>query len=272
MKELVSNIRFYLRVLAKKIQFAWQIETAYAGNTIGELFSTVFYNITFIIFIDIVLRKYKLLAGYSFNDMLILVFVTQIVFYTGLTITYDSMSKFVQSVRDGIFDTYLLKPMSVFFQVMTLSIRPFSGLFFSVPPLLIYVLLIIKNQAFHPEPFGVTIGLLGIFVGILYLHFYRFTFAMFVFKTKQVKNLLKTLDLLGDAGSFPYEAYTEPFRTIVFFIAPFLAAAAIPATYFLNKTTSLWPFVIQIGLMLFFMTTALLLWRKGLKEYESVSS
>lgn len=272
MKGLASNAKLYWRILVKKFLFAWQIETAYAGNTVGELFSTVFYNITFIIFIDIVLKKFKLIAGYSFSDMLVLTFVTQVVFYTALTFTYDSVSTFVKNVRDGIFDTYLLKPISVFFQVMTLSLRPFSGLFFSIPPLMIYVVLIIKHHAFNPTPFGLTVGLISMVIGFLYLHFYRFTFGMIVFKTKQIKNLLKTIDLLGDAGSFPYEAYAEPFRTVVFFIAPFLAAGAIPASYLLGKATTFWPISIQIGLLIFFMTTTFLLWRNGLKIYESVSS
>ena len=84
MKERVTKLKLYASVLVKKIVFAWQTETAYAGNTVGELLSTVFYNITFLVFIDVILKKFKLIAGYSFPDMMVLTLISQTVFYAGL--------------------------------------------------------------------------------------------------------------------------------------------------------------------------------------------
>lgn len=272
MKELAINLKFYLRILVKKIVFAWQTETAYAGNTLGELLSTIFYNVTLLVFLDVILKKFKMIAGYTFPDMLVLTMISQMIFYTGLTFTYSSVELFVKGVRDGTFDTLLLKPVSVFFQVMTLGMRPFNGAFFSIPPLSIYAVLIIQQNAFHPTLFGLIAGICGLLMGFLLLHFFRFTFAMLVFKNKQIKNLLKTLEFLTDGGAYPYEAYRGIVKVIVLFLSPLLAGAGIPSLYFLNKTTSLVPLLIEAGLLALFSFTSLYLWRQGLKLYESASS
>ena len=272
MKERVTKLKLYASVLVKKIVFAWQTETAYAGNTVGELLSTVFYNITFLVFIDVILKKFKLIAGYSFPDMMVLTLISQTVFYAGLTFTYTSVELFIKSVRDGSFDTLLLKPVSVLFQVMTLGIRPFSGAFFSIPPLLIYIFLVIQQNAFHPSMFGLIAGIGGLIMGILFLHFFRFAFAMLVFKNKQIKNLLKTLEFLSEGGSYPYEAYQGIVKIAVLFLSPLLAGAGIPSLYFLDKTASLIPLAIEAGLLILFSAATIYLWKQGLKEYESASS
>jgi ABC-2 type transport system permease protein len=95
---------------------------------------------------------------------------------------------------------------------------------------------------------------------------------MIAFKAKEIKNIMKMLDLFGDFGAYPYEIYQQPLLTIVLFIAPLLAAAGIPASYFLGKTTSIIPLLIQITMLAIFASACFIGWRKGLKAYESASS
>lgn len=272
MKELGAKLRFYLTYLTKRFLFSWQIETAYVGNVVGELMSTLFYNITYITFLSVLLSKIKLIGNYSFNDMLVLTLMMQVAFYTALTFTYESSNTFVHDVKYGGFDTNLLRPISPLFQIMTSGLRPFSGIFFSVPPLSIYIFLIIKNHALNPTLLQAAVTLFSFGIGILLLHFYRFMFAMISFKAKEAKNIMKMLDFFGDLGGYPYEAYKQPFLTIVLLIAPLLPAAAIPASYLLGKSTTITPLLVQIGLLALFTTICFAMWKRGLRIYESVSS
>jgi ABC-2 type transport system permease protein len=155
---------------------------------------------------------------------------------------------------------------------MTLGLRPFSGFFFSIPPLSIYIFLIIRNNAFHPTPSQFAMGLASLSVGLLLLHFYRYTFATIAFKAKEITNIMKMLDLFGDFGAYPYEMYHQPLLTVVMFVAPLLPAAGIPASYFLGKSTTITPLLIQLALLTFFIIACSIGWKKGLKAYESASS
>lgn len=268
----LNNIRYYARIFWYQLIFAWQSEVAYVTNIVGELVSTLVYNICYIIFLQFLLKKIPTLAGYSLNDMLVLTFFSQVVFYSSLALSRDTFSKLTEYVRHGQFDLLVIKPLSLFFQIVTLGIRPFAGIFFSIPPLAIYLFLIIQRGAFSPTSFGMTMGILSLLNGIALMFFYRLAFTLPIFFVKKAKDLTKTLDWLGVFGYYPYEAYSEPLRTVLLFLTPSLAASGIASTYFLNKTTSFIPFISGVVILIIFICASLLLWRKGIKEYESASS
>jgi len=267
-----SKYKFIIRLFWQKLIFAWQIETAYVGNVVGNLLSTFIYNVTFIIFLDIILKSVDSFGGYTFSDMLVYALVSQVIFYSQSFMTFGSASRLVREVRNGDFDVHILKPISLLFQAMTSALRPFSTLVFAAPSFGLYIWLIIVNTAWHPTVYNLILGSFSLMFGVITLNVYRFTLAIMVFFFKQSKKITKTADITSSIGQFPYGVFKSTAKIIISVLVPFFLAAAIPVEYFLNKTSSLNLFFLQFVICILFIVLLNVFWKKGLKSYNSASS
>jgi ABC-2 type transport system permease protein len=254
------------------LRFSWQTETAYVKNTVALLISTFSYNLVFIAFLYVLLSKIKLLAGYTLDDMLVLTFVGQIVYYAAAAFFMESVSAFTKYVKSGSFDMLILRPMSLLFQSLTLAMRPFSGLFFSLPPLSVYAYLIIARGVFQPSLSELILGIVSLVIGFLFFAIYHFTYGMFVFRITQAQNILKIISSFSDIGAYPFEAYEGAIRAVFAVFIPLLVAGGIPTSYFLGKTVGLELIGLQVLLTSVYGFVFYYLWKTGTRRYESISS
>lgn len=262
----------FIHYLITKTKFSWQIETAYLGNVVGNLVSTFTFNLAYISFITAILGRFNTFAGYTIGEMLIFTLIGQMSFYGTGYISGPSATEFSRSVKSGNFDMLLIKPISAFMQVMSIKIQPLSTIIYSIPSFSLYIFLIHKGDYFHPTLIGTTLAILSLIIGLIFSHFYRFAVVMTIFKIRQNKSLVKTIDILGRLGEFPYEAYSPFLRFIVSLFTPNFLAAAVPALYILNRSTSAVPLLILIGATLISFIFTIIQWKNGLKIYESASS
>jgi ABC-2 type transport system permease protein len=236
------------------------------------LLGTVSWNLSYIFFLKVITTKVKSIAGYDFNDMMVFTFVTEIIFYITWIFAYQSSERFVDLVKEGGFDMLLIKPVSLLLQVSTIRISVFETLFSGIGPLCIYAYLIYSTHEFSPSARQIFLSIFTGIIGIGIVYSFRYAYAMVVFWIKQARNLMKTLGFLSDIGSFPIEAYAEPMRTSLTFVAPAIVAAGVPGSYLLGKTESLDLLVYQLIIFAVFTGAFLFLWKKGLPLYESASS
>lgn len=103
-----------------------QIESASLFNSWGNVGSTVFYAITYILFVDVIFSNINQFAGYSRNDVLMLMILTQSNFFIMHMWSSPNINTLIENVRNGRFDLILAKPIPSIFYSSIREIRLMS--------------------------------------------------------------------------------------------------------------------------------------------------
>jgi len=113
---MFQDIKLKLKIIKINIKNTYQIQTAYYGENWFSLGSTLFYTLTLYLFITIIYSNVKQVAGYTRDEMLFLLLLTQIGYYSDWIWSSNNISKLMDSVYAGELDIILTKPIpSLFF-------------------------------------------------------------------------------------------------------------------------------------------------------------
>ncbi len=272
MKALAHRIKFIFSYVGAILRFNWQIETAFPRSVLGELLTTLCWNIMFILFARVVTLKVNYIAGYSYEDWVVFLTVMQLTFYITTSLSGTGVERFVDIVKDGRFDAFLVKPVSILLQIFTCRIKTFHTVMSAFIPMVMYFSLIISQGGFKTSGIAIFYAIIAWIIGFFIQHFFYFAIAMSVLWTQKTRNLLKIVYLSGNIGNYPIEAYTEPIRTIVIFLATTPITVGVTVSYLLEKTTDLSLLLLQAFFATLFFALFVFLWKKGLPKYESFSS
>src|SRR5690606_24535556 len=102
---------FGVVIAAQKEQL--RSELAYMANFWADIVSAVVYIATQTLFVDILLRRAGLIAGYDRNDFFFLLLVNQVTYFAVTRLLALPMYLLVDSVRYGHFDLMLLRPINL---------------------------------------------------------------------------------------------------------------------------------------------------------------
>ena len=126
--EFKQEIKLRLVLFCANSVFTFQQETAYWANNWTSIFSSTFYMISTIIFIDVVYSNIQLLAGYTRDQMLLFLLVGQSVYYLGWVIQ-GNLDELISSVNRGNLDLILAKPVPSLIVVATPQTTPHFSIF-----------------------------------------------------------------------------------------------------------------------------------------------
>ena len=74
LKEIKNEAISTFKIIKISIKYGLQVETAYTASTIIKIVSTLAWLLTLYAFIDILYSNVDLVAGYSKDDMLLLLY------------------------------------------------------------------------------------------------------------------------------------------------------------------------------------------------------
>jgi ABC-2 type transport system permease protein len=265
-----SPMTLRLRLLWINLVNTWQSETAYFGDGWGNIFSTVMFTVTYLVFINVIFANVPTLAGYNRNDMLFLLFINQINFYLTYTWSYNNMLRLVQDVNRGSFDLVLIKPLPALFYSSTKELSLLSTLRDGLPTLLIFGLSI-QWAHITVSPLNLAAGVVIMLAGQLALNAFFFFLAAPVFWFGQAADIMN-LGYPFSSLDLPYEGVTPGIRAVLLTLIPCLIQTALAVSVMVGKTPALLGVGLAIGVAIALTYAKIGLWRLALRHYTSASS
>lgn len=175
-------------------------------------------------------------------------------------------------IRTGKLDLYIIRPLNTFFQLLS------TGRYNAELPLDEFVmgigLLIISNDAlamplsFNTVMWFVVFLLLSTAVYFLIMFLMSVT-AFWSLKSNALREITENLERLIE---YPITIYHNFIRFFVSFIFPFAFICYFPSTVFQMKNGAFEVLLYQTIIVVVLSTLCFLLWRKGMKIYQSVGS
>jgi ABC-2 type transport system permease protein len=269
--DVLSDLRLYGRFVAMQVRAQAQYKVNLALDVGTYLFVTSLeFAVIFVLF-----GRFPTMVGWSVGEVALLYSLTSLSF--GLAEMIGAgIDQFDETIRRGEFDRLLLRPMSVFVQVLgsdfrlrrlgrltqgaiglALALRLLPGLRWTWPRLLMAGL-------------GIGSGAL-VFVAVLLLG------ATLCFWTVQTTELTNIFTYGGrELLSWPLTIYPQGLQRLFLFVVPLAFGGYVPACYVLGRPL---PFGLPAGAAfaaplaaLMFAGVAGTVWRFGVRRYHSTGS
>lgn len=263
-------MKLRLKILTANIKNTFQNEVAFFANNIGNVFSTVFYTIVAVVFINALFVNVKAIAGYSKNDMLFLFLAGQLSFYIFAIWTEDNRDLLHADVKTGNLDFLLIRPVPALFFISCRKIN-LLGILRDGLPTVILVSYIINWGALNLNPISAIFGIAIFVLGQLAWNGLSYLFVFPVFWLDEASNISKTAWSLGETNHIPYEGLEGKIKATLITLIPSFLTAAVPVSVALGKSDKYVMFTLTLIVTVIFSFLKRFMWKKALNNYTSVA-
>ena len=273
-KKTYSTLAHYLSVTIYSIKMALLTIVEYPSNILGWLLSNPIQFLLGFAAIRFAVEQFGEINGWNYG---------QLAFLYGISVISHALSMifFVQGwfmgfyVIEGEFDRFLTRPMSVLYQFFFTNINVF-GLTDLIPGILVFLYGCVKTDF----PFTVTnvVGILVMLTGaVLIRGGIYILLGSTSFWTKSANDFGQfTQEIFDKTTMYPLSMYPESLQLILTFLIPIGWVSFYPASElmgientFSTRGMGVW---ITLGVGIAAMMIAGLVFRAGLKQYESVGN
>ena len=273
-KKTYSTLAHYLSVTIYSIKMALLTIVEYPSNILGWLLSNPIQFLLGFAAIRFAVEQFGEINGWNYG---------QLAFLYGISVISHALSMifFVQGwfmgfyVIEGEFDRFLTRPMSVLYQFFFTNINVF-GLTDLIPGILVFLYGCVKTDF----PFTVTnvVGILVMLTGaVLIRGGIYILLGSTSFWTKSANDFGQfTQEVFDKTTMYPLSMYPESLQLILTFLIPIGWVSFYPASElmgientFSTRGMGVW---ITLGVGIATMLIAGLVFRAGLKQYESAGN
>ena len=273
-KKTYSTLAHYLSVTIYSIKMALLTIVEYPSNILGWLLSNPIQFLLGFAAIRFAVEQFGEINGWNYG---------QLAFLYGISVISHALSMifFVQGwfmgfyVIEGEFDRFLTRPMSVLYQFFFTNINVF-GLTDLIPGILVFLYGCVKTDF----PFTVTnvVGILVMLTGaVLIRGGIYILLGSTSFWTKSANDFGQfTQEIFDKTTMYPLSMYPESLQLILTFLIPIGWVSFYPASELMGIESTfstggmgVW---ITLGVGIAAMMIAGLVFRAGLKQYESAGN
>ena len=273
----MAVIKRYLRLYRVLISQFFKVILQSKVDFLMGLLGFFFTQIMGILFLYLVFEQIPSLQGWTLDQLIFIYGFAQIPRGIDHLFTDNIWMVAWRMVINGDFDRYMLRPMNIFFQVISEKLQPDA-----VGELLVGTILIIRSLMkgiLVVDLAHVVLFFVSVIAGALIYTAIKLFFASWAFWVKISGPFLQVAYEMADFAKYPTEIYAKVVRFMITWVIPFAFVAYLPASYFLGVTGFFGDGVSNAGVVgiewviaIVFCTIAYLLFSYGTKIYESAGN
>ncbi len=266
MRTLKRYARLYRVLIAQFFKVILQSKIDFFMGLIGFFFT----QILGIAFLYLVFQQIPDLQGWSLEQLIFIYGFAQIPRGIDHLLTDNIWLVAWRLVISGDFDRYMLRPMNIFFQVISEKLQPDA-----VGELLVGMILIgisISKGIVCMDGIHILMFVVSVLAGALIYTSIKLFFASLAFWVKQSGPFLQVAYEMADFAKYPTEIYAKGIRFLITWVIPFAFVAYLPARYFLNVESSLFNIGMECIIAVVLWCVAYGLFSHGTKVYESAGN
>lgn len=170
----------------------------------------------------------------------------------------------------GLFDKYLIRPINTLFQLVAENVQ-LEGLgeFILGVSLLI---LFAPNAGINWNIDAFVTIVFALIFGIILFFSIKLLFGSISFWTKRSIQLMSMVYNLNDFSKYPLEIFGNVIKAFLLYVIPFSLVLFRPIEALMNQTDVWLPLLLSGVGSLVFLSLSLIVYRQGLKHYESIGS
>jgi ABC-2 type transport system permease protein len=263
--EISRLLKVYFAKSRVKVMEAFE----YRSDFIMITLATYGYNAAALIFLEVLFSHINTLAGWSKAEIILLYGTAELInFLYG--VFFEAASKKVQQmIFNGKIDSYLLKPTSAFFNLLTDSFNLIEH-----APALMLALGIVAygyNQLNISFGWHVLLYISLVICSVIFQAILRMILSLLAFWTTDSEEYRRFFYRLEDRQYIPLDAYPRGFRELIMTAIPIGLVSYVPTKILLGTATL--PLILNyFAVFIIFLVLTRWLWFRGLKVYSSISS
>lgn len=251
--------RFFQGIMQSKVDFF----TGLVGFFLTQIMG--------IAFLQLVFMKIPDLHGWTLNQLIFIYGFVQI--HRGIDHLFmDNIWMIAwRIVINGEFDRYMLRPMNLFFQVISEKLQPDA-----VGELLIGLILVvisIQKGVITVSFLNVLLFFVSMITGAVIYTSIKLFFASLAFWIKVSGPFLQVVYETADFAKYPTEIYAKGIRFLITWIIPFALVAYLPACHFMiGETVGSWIIGVECIVAVILSIISYFVFKKGTDIYESAGN
>ncbi|HSL92306.1 MAG TPA: ABC-2 family transporter protein [Candidatus Limnocylindrales bacterium] len=266
----MGRIIRYLRIFSLLIKTGLMQQMAYRPHFFSMFAGKVIRIALLLLFFQAVFMKVDRIGSWGYDQVLLLFATFHVVDFL-MSITFHRNLAFYlpQKVHSGDFDARMLLPVNLLFLSSLERIELID--FASFLPTLGFLGYVLYRLEFAFTGWQLLVYLILLSNALIFLFAAVLAIATLSFWTTQSSGLARIFDSLLKVGRYPIEIFEGFWRSIFLYILPLVLIAQTPSEALLGIIS---PRAVLVATAVtgFLLALALLLWRAGLKRYQSASS
>lgn len=266
MEKIKRYLRLYKVLVSQFIKVIMQSKVDFLMGLLGFFF-TQFAGIAFLY---LVFKQIPTLDEWTFDQLIFIYGFAQIPRGIDHLFTDNIWLVAWRLVVNGEFDRYMLRPMNVFFQVISEKLQPDA-----LGELLVGFILIgrsLRKGIVIVDGCHIALFIVSIFAGAIIYTSIKLFFASMSFWIKRSGPFLQVAYETSNFAKYPTEIYGRTIKFIITWIIPFAFVAYIPAKYFLLDISGLATVGTECLIAVVFWLVAYCYFNYGISKYESAGN
>jgi ABC-2 type transport system permease protein len=258
-------LKIYLTYFKIHVKSLLQYKLSFILTTIGQALTSMFSLLAIYFLFD----KFGNIQGYTFEDVLICFVIS----YLGFSISecfFRGFDSFTSIISNGEFDRILVRPVNTMLQVLGTKIE-FAKVGRAILAIFIFISLLFYNPQLLSIDKVITILLMlfGTIVIFSSLHILKAGLTFFTIQSLELMNIFT--DGGRDLTQYPLNIYKKWVLTFFTYIVPLSMVNYYPLLYIIGKSDNpLYIFAPLVSIP--FILPCYLVWKLGVKKYQSVGS
>ncbi len=266
MKKVKRYARLYRVLISQFFKMIVQSKVDFLMGLLGFFLT----QIMGIIFLYLVFGQIPNLKGWTLAQLIFIYGFAQIPRGIDHLFTDNIWMIAWRLVINGEFDRYMLRPMNVFFQIISEKLQPDA-----LGELLVGFILLFLSMSkgiLIVDATHVVLFFVSILAGAVIYTSIKLFFATLAFWIKRSGPFLQVAYEMADFAKYPTEIYAKPIQFILTFIVPFAFVAYLPASYFLMEKSGLLTIGVEVVIAVVFWVIAYSFFNYGITKYESAGN
>ncbi|MGX7024473.1 ABC transporter permease [Vagococcus hydrophili] len=260
----------YIKLYKVYLNNSFKILKMSTANFVIGFIAFLAIQVSALLFLKVTFGRIPSVNGYNFYQVLFVYGFSQIP--RGLDHLYsDYLWIFSrQSVVKGEVDRYLVRPVSPYFQVICERVQfdALGEIFVGV----VITLYAITGIDFPNPLISLILSFVYLITGCIIYTSIKTICASLAFWMKKSMNILRSVYGLSDLTKYPLSIYPPVVRGFFTYLIPFGVVAAIPSELIFSSTLFNMTTVTIISVATIFTLLASIIWKKGVRSYESAGN
>lgn len=273
---MINTAKRYVRLYKVLISQFFKVVLQSKVDFLMGLFGFFLSQFTGIAFLYLVFEQIPSLQGWTLDQLIFIYGFAQIPRGIDHLLTDNIWMLAWRLVVTGNFDRYMLRPMNLFFQVISEKLQPDA-----LGELLVGSILVIRcliKGIVVVDGIHIVLFFVSILAGAVIYTAIKLFFASLSFWLKTSSPFLQMAYEMANFAKYPIEIYAKGIRFVITWIIPFAFVAYLPASYFLGMGGAFafggngGVIFIECVLAAVFWIVAYSLFQKGTSIYESAGN
>lgn len=264
----MNEFWFHIKMYGALLKMTMRSMLQYRADFWMSLVSVVLLNGANIIQLSVISWRFNSLGGWSVGELLVL-YGMFMISWSIFSIFFRKLSKIEEEIVSGVFDIYLLRPVSPFLQLVGGDMNHIG-----LCDTLMGLALVAAGQARAGVHWGVghilwfVVFILSGGAIVVCIRFLISCLAFWTTKAKALSSLFTQLYLLTQ--KYPATIFGKVFQVLVTGIVPVAYLNFYPATYLMGKADAPpWLCMLSPVVAMVMIGISALVWRQGLRRYDS---